>query len=298
MSFGNRTVRCLLVGEDLDLPTACFSLPIDEDHTTVQELQTQVLERLPEEQRGRLGAGVQLFKGFDLYVDHSQRVPSHAAVTATAADAPETAPSSAFETPQKPSRRQQRRSLSPTDATIAALLHQATSTPENKVAGRYFQRKYAMRQRDAVAPYLARGRKCASSRIDVLVSAPKVQFSGDIAAMEQKDQAEELLQQQQEDEVLVDRRDSIDYANSDTGSFDYSSPTDISFFDDNDTVVLTTPTKPPRRDPVVMDAMRNSSSPLMTMQTPSKWQRAPCGRVVSVATLRLRSPCTRCCAMH
>ncbi|KAJ0394028.1 hypothetical protein ATCC90586_000910 [Pythium insidiosum] len=281
MTSYSRTVRCLLVGEDLDLPTACFSLPIDEDHTTVQELQAQVLERLPEEQRGRLGSGVQLFKGFDLYVDNAQRVSRQPAVEVNEMAA--AASVDAFVTPQKP-RRQQRSSISPTDAAIFALLHQATSTPENKVAGRYFQRKYAMRQRDAVAPYLARGRKCASSRIDVLVSAPKVQFSTDIA-MEDED-------------LTVDRRESIDYG-SETGSFDYMSPTDISFFDDHDMTSMavkepTTPTKP-RRDPVVLEVSRN---PSRLLQTPTKWQRAPCGRVVSVTSLRLRSPCTRCCSMH
>ncbi|TMW58220.1 hypothetical protein Poli38472_011808 [Pythium oligandrum] len=251
-SVFQRNVRCLLVGEDLDVTMGCFSLPIDE-YQSVEELQQEVLRHVPSTAQDRLTPGVQLFKGFDLYYQKNKVMDRGLEPQDTSAGTTEP---NWMITPTKPKRGA---GTTDVDVTISDLLK--TITPE-KVATKYFQRKYAMRRRDSVHSYLARGHKCDQSRIDVLVSVPKIQFSEDLADTNEDDEYEGV-------EHALDF-DSMSEAETESSEMTES------------------PRKRRRQDPVLKEADQ------IKQASPSKWQRAPCGRVVSVESLRVRCPCKRC----
>jgi hypothetical protein len=139
-----------------------------------------------------------------------------------------------------------------------------TFTPE-KTANKYFQKKYAMRKRASLGEYLPRGRKCERSRIDVLVSVPKFQLSEDVAAMESEPEMKE----------------DDDHA--------FGCGFESSGADESESASVTSLLLKRKRDPVVDEATTRPSK-----MTPSKWRRGPCGRVLSVDTLRMRSCCALC----
>lgn len=246
LPLATRNVRCLVVGEDLDFHAGSFALTVDED-MSVHALKHQVLHKMQTSHHvERIVSELQLFKGFDLYV--SDLVGANPPGSLSPLASPHSSPRKSTTT---------KHAKLPTSA-INDLLK--TATPD-KIANRYFQRKYAMRTRRSVGEYLPRSHKCDSERIDVLVSVPKLVLSEEVAEMADDEEADA----------------------DEHNSFDYGVP------DHHDKVDDASPRKR-KRDPVVEVA-----STSVTM-APSKWQRAPCGRVVSVSTLRMRRHCHRCLA--